>query len=172
MHTKPMAVVQPLPLPTGNVPTLLDAYLAQVDAQPGAWCWSSNNCVHFAARWVEFATHRQVLAELANVADLRMARRVLSRLGNGTLAGAVTRVLGYPPIGALLAQVGDVVLVPGRSAASARDAGLLGCAMGICIGRYATCLGDSGQRVEVAMSLALAAWPLQGRSAAALEQAA
>lgn len=151
---------------------MLDCYLAQVDAQPGAWCWSRNNCVHFAGRWVELATGRQVLGNLADVADVRAARRTLARLGGGTLKAAVTRAMNHAPMPASLAQVGDVVLMPGLSAAAAKSAGLLGCGLGICVGRLATCLGDHGQRVAVPMTIALAAWPLVQRPVVSLEMAA
>ena len=143
-----------------SLASMLDGYLAQVDAQPGAWCWSRNNCVHFAGRWVELATGRKVLGSLADVADVRAARHMLARLGGGTLKAAVTQAMGHASLPAKLAQVGDVVLMPGLSAAAAKSAGLLGCGLGICIGRHATCLDAHGHRVSVAMSLALAAWPL------------
>lgn len=150
------------PSPTATA-ELLQRYLDEVSANPSAWCWSRNNCCHFAGRWVLLATGHDCLGGLADVADARAARRVLARLGTGTLRCAVSQRLRRAPVAAALAQVGDLVLLPVAGDTGARAAGLLGAALGVCVGRAVAGLGRDGALRRSPLALGDAAWPLFAR---------
>jgi len=106
--------------------------------------WRTRHCADAAAEAVLSASGRDIWAELGgSPRSRREAAALCRRLGAGTLAEAVTAVLG-PPIDRKRATRGDVVMVRG--------------ALGVCGGDVAICLGAS-----VRMSEAELAWPARGR---------
>lgn len=89
---------------THDWPTQLAQFLAEREVMPFAW--GSNDCVTFAAAWVELATGREVFSAEHDSA-LSAAREIEKR---GGLLAAVTDALGEP-IDANSAQRGDIALI-------------------------------------------------------------
>ena len=150
---------------SNSLATELALYLADVAAQPGAFNWSTNNCCHFAGRWVRWATGFDPLSGLADVADAYSAGRLLRAIGGGGLAAAVTTRMQRPPLLPSLAQVGDVVLMHGV-AETAVVCSMLGAALGICAGRTAVFIDLAGCCQHMPMVRAAKAWPLSDRAVA------
>ena len=89
-------------------------------------------------------------------------------MGVGTLAGAVSQRMGWPPYAGAMAKVGDVVLVESTT----NGARLLGAALGVCAGRTVRMLGHDGSLVCLDLASARLAWPLADGRAEALMGAA
>lgn len=94
-------------------------------AQRGTFDWAGRNCCHFAAGWVQARTGVDPMSDLPSTATEVAARRLIKRLG-GSLEAAWTKQLGQEPLPPLMAQVGDLVLMPANV-----DGGF---AVGICCG--------------------------------------
>lgn len=132
--------------------TLLASYLDQIDgAQP--FDWRRNNCAHFAGGWWRAATGADPLQGLHMPTSAIDARHWLAQRGS-SLPDLVARFLGRSRINPALAGVGDLVIV------SAPAAGGVSGALGICTGRLAVMLSDSGRLVRGPMSSALHAYRL------------
>lgn len=88
-----------------DVPKLLVDYLDQhADVK---FEWGKNDCVLFAARWVEKVKGVDPLAKLPKWTNEQQARRVIAKFGS--LEAAVTAALGEPvPYG----REGDLALLP------------------------------------------------------------
>jgi hypothetical protein len=135
----------------------LALYLAQ--PTPAPFDWRTNNCCHFAARWMVYATGFDPMAGLPETPDGRRALKLVQRLG-GTLADAWTRALGRQPIAAALAQTGDIVLVPVAPEGTAMQG--TGQAVGICSGHQVILLDVSGRHAFLSVRSATCAWRLEG----------
>lgn len=131
-----------------NKAKALTAYLAE--REPAPFDWHTANCTHFAARFVELVEQREILASYSMPVNLAGARRKQRQAGG--LQGIVTAQLGREPIAPLLAQLGDVVLLP--LDATDPDAQ----ALGLCCGEQAAFVLEGGAVGLVPMSLAVAAW--------------
>lgn len=129
-----------------SIATDLQAFAAQ---QERPFTWGSHDCGTVAAEWLQ---QREGAAPAQCWRDLRTAMRHISEHG-GELSAAVSLALAREPISALMAQIGDLVLIPGTSG--------VGAALGICAGRHALCLGAHGM-VAVEMSRASCAWRVGG----------
>lgn len=140
----------------------LSNYLAECTAKAWAFDWQHNNCCHFAARWVQRMSGRDVMAGLPETPGPMAARRLVRDLG-GSLAHAWTRQLGAHAIAPLTAHIGDLVLVKiaGQSAMQCRQQdGDVVHAMGICNGSNVAVLEQGGQVVFLPLCFATAAWRL------------
>lgn len=124
----------------------LDAFLTEVRGR--AFDWSTWNCCHLAAAWVQRTTGRNVMQGLPSTPDRRAAHRLIHHIG-GTLGGVWTRWLGIEPVAPALARPGDVVLIAEGSARAA----------GICIGPRVAVLTPVGLAVT-GMDAATHAWRL------------
>ena len=82
----------------------LDDYLDSISLH---FDWRTNNCCHFAARWVKANTGRDWMADLPATGSLREAIRLKEALG-GPLERIVSNCLGQP-IPVASARAGDVV---------------------------------------------------------------
>lgn len=111
---------------------LLSDYLAQ---QCGRFDWAERNCCHFAAGWVQARTGVDPMAGLPETLDEKAARRLIKRLG-GSLEAAWTKQLGQEPLPPLVAQVGDLVLLPANAEG--------GFAVGVCTGAEVAVLLSGG----------------------------
>lgn len=165
---------------------MLAAYLAGRAERPARpFEWASNNCCHFAAEWVHYATRRNPMATLDTTADARAALRMVRRLG-GSLRAAWSQQLGRAPIDAALAQTGDVVLLP-TAALTTPEQGKVGHAdeadhadekagvghvAGVCNGRHAVVVDRQGHAHFVPLYLADAAFRLHGTAGGGSTQGA
>lgn len=140
----------------------LAAYLAvRGERPPRAFDWPGNNCCHFAAEWVHYATGSNPMAGLDATTDARAARRLVQRLG-GSLVQAWAQQLGRAPVSAALAQTGDVVLVPtAKLPGSHTQMGGVGHVAGVCNGRHAVVMDWGGAAQFVPLELAEAAFRLR-----------
>lgn len=110
--------------------------------------WEHDSCAHFAARWVRAQENLYPLRGLPRFGGPMEAGHIISRYG-GTLRDAVTQMLARAPLETpRLAQLGDIVLLPG---------GFHG-TLGICNGLRAAVLSEEGGVVFVEMEQAEAAW--------------
>lgn len=125
----------------------LAQYLQQ-QVQP--FCWHQRHCAHFAAGWVLAATGRNVLQGLPACRTMRAWAAYIRRVGG--FEALVTRCLRCSPVPPAMAQLGDVVLLPGD---------VTGGTLGVCAGATAACLGEGGASVHLPMAGALAAWRLR-----------
>ena len=125
----------------------LQAYL---DAQSvDEFSWATSNCCHFVSLWVEMQTGYYPMDGLRVTPSLTAAKRLIEELG-GSLEAAWTKQLGYPPIDARLAQLGDIALFP----ISRDEAG----GVGICEGRQAILIDRHGRPQRLDMTYATHAW--------------
>ncbi len=108
--------------------------------------WESNNCCTFCGGFVKALTGSYFLLPSHSVTNLRDALRVVREHGN--LADAVTKQMG-DPMPPLLAQYGDVVLIP--------DTEGVGDSIGICVGANVLAPGPKGLAVAP-LSVATHAW--------------
>lgn len=138
----------------------LALYLAQ--SSHGAFDWRTNNCCHFAARWMVHATGFDPMAGLPETPDGRRAIKLVQHLG-GTLADAWTRALGPQPIAAALAQTGDIVLVSVAPVCTGFQG--TGQAVGICSGHQVILLDANGRHAFLSVREAVCAWRLEGAPA-------
>lgn len=138
-----------------NLAARLSEFLAAWSTRAVAFDWRSRNCVHFAAAWVLEQTGRDVLAGVARTPHVRAARRVLASMGGG-LAEAWTRQHAGLAVSPLLAQTGDLALVPLDSRVGAG----VGAAIGICSGRDVVLLAEDGQLAFRSIDQATIAWRL------------
>ena len=120
----------------------LQAYSAPFD-------WRRAHCGDFAGGWVLACTGRSPTAGMPRHATALGWRRALEQ--SGGMVAVVSARLQRQPILPTLAQVGDVVMLPGD---------LTGGTLAICAGRTAICVDDAGATVHVPMSDALHAWRL------------
>lgn len=125
----------------------LATYLAQRH-QP--FDWRSHTCAHWAAGWVHAATGRDPLQGLPPCATVRDWLEVVREAGG--FQALVTRQLRCSPVAPAMAQLGDVVLLPGLQT---------GGVLALCAGTTAALLADDGASVHVPMHQALAAWRLR-----------
>lgn len=135
-----------------NISQALCQYIATWQA-PG-FDWARCHCGTFAAGWVRLRTGRDALAGLECNATQRQWHRAVGE----DMAELVTRQLATLPVLATLAQVGDVVMLPG--------AGAIG-TLTICAGSTAVGIDAHGACTHVPMSEARCAWPLRAIEAAA-----
>ena len=129
---------------THDWPTQLAQFLAEREEVPFAW--GANDCVTFAAAWVQLATGREVFVAEHDSA-LSAAREIERR---GGLLQAVSSVLGEP-IDGRTAQRGDVALID----MDGRDA------LGVVQGIYVAGPGESALML-VGRETIKAAWRLNG----------
>lgn len=131
---------------------LLDRYL---DEYP-RFCfdWSTANCCHFVAKWVELITGHYPMQGLPLTQDYKAARRLVKKMG-GTLESAWTLGMNAPTINPNLAQIGDVMLVPLLKEDSSHGVGAL---VGICTGRHVLCLDDKGEPARILRAHSTHAW--------------
>lgn len=134
-----------------SIPKLLEEYASGYGAR--AFDWEVANCCHFAAGWIKLRTGVDPMEGLPTTPGAKDARRLLRVLGG--LRQAMTARSGCRQIVATLAQVGDVVL---------RNLPDGGVALGICAGRTAMHVDESGQIVHLEMAGALCAWRIEGES--------
>jgi len=117
----------------------LQEYLREAHAC--AFEWGRFDCVNFAAGWVALARPDLALERFERANALQAARQIRRRAGGigcaGGLRESVCTVLGAP-VSPLLAQIGDLVLLPTlreqARRAQGRPAGRLGYTLGICVG--------------------------------------
>lgn len=121
----------------------LAQYLA--DWQTQGFDWGLRHCGHFAGGWVCMVTGRNALQGLEQHRTLADWRRAVG----DDMAELVTRQWGQLPVLPTLAQVGDVVLLPGRFA---------GGTLAICAGRTAATVDEHGACILVPMDEARCAW--------------
>lgn len=86
-------------------PARLTRYVTEKALTPFAW--GTNDCVQFAAGWVEECTGERVLSIVYS--DEKSGLRKLQELGG--LAAATTQVLGEPLIGGEIIHRGDIALL-------------------------------------------------------------
>jgi hypothetical protein len=118
--------------------------------------WASANCCHFAAAWVAHAEQADPMAGLPATATATAAQRLVKRLGG--MMAAWTRQLGRDPIPPLMAQVGDVVLVPQEAEQG------VGAVMAVCNGAVWMAPDAHGAMIFGPMSAATAAWRVEPRA--------
>lgn len=146
-------------VPAPTTAALLAAFMAVRAERPRRpFNWRSNNCCHFAAEWVHYATRHNPMAGLDATPDARSALRLVRTLG-GSLPHAWAAQLGRAPIDPATARTGDVVLLPTAALLAAPTAGV-GHVAGVCNGRHAVVMADDGAAHFVALSLADAAFRL------------
>lgn len=125
---------------------ILEDYISAWAARSFDWN-SRATCVHFAAGWVRMFESRDPLRSVPEFKGKLAAGRTL--LQYGSLKDAATQCLGRAPLlTPSLAQVGDVVLLPGQSYGT----------LGLCNGRNAAVLLEEGGVGFVEMDKAEAAW--------------
>ena len=124
----------------------LDDYISEWDDRP--FDWSSANCCHFSAGWVQSIEGRDPMASVEALDGLKGCFRVLADLGS--LREAVTRLMGVSEALPAMAQIGDLVLLKGS------HFGMLG----ICNGRDVAVLSTSTGVIFVNMDQAEASWPV------------
>ena len=151
---------------TTTTGALLTAFLAVRAEQPARpFAWHGNNCCHFAAQWVHYATRTNPMAGLADTPDARSARRLVQQLG-GNLLRAWAVQLGREPISPARAQTGDVVLVPTTALPGhGRPQAGVGHVAGVCSGRHAVLMSDNGVAVFVPLDVAAAVFRLRAEQA-------
>lgn len=128
---------------------LLDDYLTLWSDRRFDW---ATNCCHFTAGWVRMIENVDPLAMAKLAGDFGSplaAGRMLQVFG-GDLRSAVTQALARAEQLPSLAQVGDVVLLPGT---------LYG-TLGICNGRDVAVLTTEGGTTFRNMSEAITSWPV------------
>ena len=126
---------------------LFAEWLADQPAQ--AFDWASANCCHFASAWVQHAEGSHPMAALPVTKTGAAAARLLRKLGD--MQAAITLQLAREPIAAaLLAQTGDVVLIPAGG-----DTGWL---VGICSGAHIVVRDVAGNVLFAPLSSGVAAW--------------
>jgi hypothetical protein len=124
----------------------LDEYLDRW----GSFDWAHGHCGIFAGNWVRQITRRRTLDGLPTLGSaIAWMRRVQ---GLGGLQVIVTERMGVQPINPAMAQVGDIVMLPGP---------VTGGALGICCGRTAALLHPNCGIVHLPMAQAIHAWPLR-----------
>lgn len=121
----------------------LTAYLATWTGE--GFDWRLRHCGTFAAGWVREVTGRDALAGLESHRTLADWRRAVG----GDMAELVSRQLQSLPVLSALAQLGDVVLLPGR---------ITGGTLAICAGRTAATIDELGACIHVPMIEARCAW--------------
>jgi hypothetical protein len=132
-----------------NVAKDLESYLQS--CQHTAFRWRTFNCAHFVGRWVARAEKRDI-----EVPSLRDGMLMLNE--HGTAVELVTKLYREPLPAPTMRQVGDVVLLPGKT-----DHRFI---LGICNGRYAAVLpltAEYGELAFVDQSNARAAWRVEWR---------
>ena len=140
-----------------NTAAQLTQYLA--DWPVAGFDWHTRHCGTFAAGWVRLVTGRDALAGLEGHRTLADWRRAVG----DDMAELVTRQLGIMPRLPMLAQVGDVVLLPGR---------LAGGTLALCAGRTAATVDEHGACLHLPMLQARCAWPLLPVHEAAADRSA
>lgn len=110
--------------------------------------WSNRaTCIHYAAGWVKAIEGFDPLARVPDFRGRFAAGSLLCEYGS--LRDAVTQALGRAPLAsARMAQVGDIVLLPGQFFGT----------LGICNGLRAAVLLEEGGTGFVEMDKAEAAW--------------
>lgn len=112
--------------------------------------WAGNTCAHWAAGWVRAATGRDPLRHLPECTEPSAWLRLVKE--SGGVEALVTRCLRCSPVPPAMAQIGDVVLLPGH---------VTGALLALCAGTTAALLGDDGASLHVPMHQARAAWRLR-----------
>ena len=125
----------------------LDVWLRAVSARP--FDWAAWNCGHFAADWVLAATGHRLALGLPATADPRAWSRALAQAGG--LRAHVKAHTGAVALPGCLAQVGDVVLLPGRVVPEA---------LAVCVGERIACVGHPGGVVQRPLFEARWCWRL------------
>ena len=132
-----------------NWPELLDAHLREWRSRPFAY--GDNDCVSFAAAWLERLGYEFPLAGLGTWDSALSAARVYHALGGFEHAvAAQLHALGCDRIAPALAMRGDLVVVP----AGAKERPLLA----IVNGRFAEAHSDNGAVQVPFIETALSAW--------------
>lgn len=106
----------------------LNEWLAEV--RGCAFDWADWHCGHFAADWVRFSTGHRLDLGLQSVGDPRGWARALADAGG--MKAHLLRHTGARALPSCLAQVGDVVMLPGRVVPEA---------LGVCVGGHIACVG-------------------------------
>lgn len=131
---------------------LLHEYLALYGAGP--FDWRRRNCCLFAAGWVRHATGAWPMHGLPDTPTRRAAKRLVRRLG-GNLVAAWTEQMECPALPAVLARLGDVVLMPVPACHTG-----IGEAVGVCNGAHAVIIDAQGRLDHVPMATCTHAWRL------------
>lgn len=125
----------------------LATYLAERHAP---FDWRGHTCAHWAAGWVRGATGRDALQGLPACASPREWLELVRDAGG--FQQLVTRQLRCSPVAPAMAQLGDLVLLPGLHT---------GGTLALCAGTTAAVLADDGATVHVPMHQAIVAWRLR-----------
>lgn len=119
-------------------------------AQPAqAFDWRAANCCHFAAAWVAFAEGTDPMQALPATGTGTAALRLVRKMGGMAQAWS-TQLAREPLTSPLLAQVGDVVLLPAE--------GETGWLVGVCAGAHVVVRAAAGNTLFAPLSSAVAAW--------------
>lgn len=125
----------------------LELWLQAVAARP--FDWGAWHCGHFAADWVLAATGHRLALGLPAADDPRTWARNLAQAGG--LRAHLKAHTGAPALPGCLAQVGDVVLLPGRVVPEA---------LAVCVGERIACVGHPGGVVHRPLADARWCWRL------------
>lgn len=117
--------------------------------------WQEFNCAHFVLNWWNIATGDNVYADVQMPTTSLEAREWL-RGRHATLIAEVSQRIDRKPIKAVLAQVGDIVVLENIPS---EELGV-GTALGICNGQRAAVLGPTSM-IFVPMHLASFAFRLR-----------
>lgn len=109
----------------------LGEWMAAVQTRP--FDWKGWNCGTFAASWVLYATGYALGLGLPAVDCPRAWARQLAQAGGAR--AHLARHTGARALPGLLAQVGDVVMLPGRVVPEA---------LAVCAGEQLACVGHAG----------------------------
>lgn len=124
----------------------LDAWLQAVASR--AFCWQTWHCGHFAADWVLLATGHAMALGLPPQQEPRAWARALAQAGG--MRGHLLRHTGAKALPGFMAQVGDVVMLPGRVVPQA---------LGVCAGSQVACVAHTGVAMRPLLEAA-ACWRL------------
>ena len=120
-----------------------------LQAYKAPFSWQRAHCGDFIGGWFLAMTGRSPCAGMPRQGTARAWARALQ--ASGGMVTVVSARLQREPILPTLAQLGDVVMLPGV---------LTGGTLGICAGRTAVCVDETGAAVHAPMMDALHAWPL------------
>jgi hypothetical protein len=124
----------------------------QLYQEPAAFSWITRNCSTFCAHWVEEREGFNPMDGLGEIHSENEAQRIIGRFGG--LAKAWTHQLKRAPQPwPLMAQPGDVVLVPSNSGQ--------GEAVGICVGAQVAVVLSTGVIGFVPLEVARACWRIK-----------
>lgn len=124
----------------------LDQWLQAVAGR--AFCWQTWHCGHFAADWVLAATGHKLALGLSQQQSPRAWAHALAHAGG--MRTHLLRHTGAKALPACMAQVGDLMMLPGR---------LVPQALGVCAGSQVACVAHTGVAMRPLLEAA-ACWRL------------